>query len=95
MSWHLPIPDLATVVTIYEFEDKVLENLVYTCALDQFSFAGSSVEQKDIFEALTWIGESVYRSSTTVLLSDVFSSSRTKELNVRYHPLSLTSSPSR
>jgi hypothetical protein len=83
LPWYsAPIPQIQTPVSVYEFRNKDLEKLVYASAVHEWSFAGSTTEQKDTFELLTWVGGSVCRSVTTVLLASLFPTSKRDVLNV-------------
>lgn len=87
--WYsiVPIPEFNTPIARYDFENKELEQLLYASVVHERSFA-SSPEQRDTFEALTWVGSSVLRGLTTVLLASMFPTSRKKVLNVNF-PTSL------
>jgi len=87
--WYssVPIPEFNTPIARYDFKNKELEQLLYASVVHERSFA-SSLEQRDTFEALTWVGSSVLRGLATVLLASMFPTSRKKVLNVNF-PTSL------
>ncbi|PWW71798.1 hypothetical protein C7212DRAFT_366991 [Tuber magnatum] len=80
--WYapIPIPQFNTPIARYDFNNKELEQLLYASVVHERSFA-SSPEQRDTFEALTWVGDSVLRGLTTVLLASMFPTSKKKVLN--------------
>ncbi|CUS11619.1 unnamed protein product [Tuber aestivum] len=80
--WYapIPIPQFNTPIARYDFNNKELEQLLYASVVHEQSFA-SSPEQRDTFEALTWVGDSVLRGLTTVLLASMFPASKKNVLN--------------
>ncbi|RPB00788.1 hypothetical protein L873DRAFT_1735859 [Choiromyces venosus 120613-1] len=80
--WYalIPIPQLNTPITPYEFNDKELEKLLYASVVHERSFA-SSPEHRDTFEALTWVGYSVLQGLTTGLLATIFPTSKKNVLS--------------
>ncbi|CAZ81862.1 unnamed protein product [Tuber melanosporum] len=80
--WYapIPIPQFNTPIARYDFSSKELEQLLYASVVHERSFA-SSPEQRDTFEALTWVGGSVLRGLTTVLLASMFPTSKKNVLN--------------